>query len=198
MKRRKPTAAIFLGSLFGLSGVVGAQTPFNANGQQNSDDQNQIAGTPTMDMVILKGNQPGVPLRFGSIVPGSESVNFDGRKLVKGKDYQMDYAAGVVYLMRAQKPGQSMTVAYRYEPSKQTAQTGRSSFAATLPTYRFDLTGDGKMTAVVGFGLAERQTDGNVVMSNLYGWQNKAGSLNGLFLMGEREKANVRSAFEYQ
>ncbi|MEQ1821759.1 MAG: hypothetical protein ABL949_04565, partial [Fimbriimonadaceae bacterium] len=169
MKRRKPTAAIFLGSLFGFSGVVGAQTPFNANGQQNGDSQTQIAGTPTIDLVILKGNQPGVPLRFGSIVAGSESVTFNGRKLERGKDYQMDYAAGVVYLMRAQRAGQSLTVSYRYEPGKQATQTGRTNFAATLPTYKFDLTPDGSMTAVVGFGLAERQSDGNVVMSNLYG-----------------------------
>lgn len=189
---------MLLGSACVFSGAAGAQTPFNGNGgQEVATPQAVIAGTPTIDLITLHGSKPGFPLRFGNIVPGSETVEFEGRTLKKGSDYQMDYAAGVVYLMRAQKAGQMVRVVYRYEKSKQAATVGTTQFSSTLPTYNFDLTSNGSMKAVVGFGMAERQADGNVIMSNVYGWQNKTGGLHGLMLVGEREKADVKSGYEY-
>lgn len=188
---------MLLGSACVFSGVANAQTPFNTNGDQQPAPAAVLSGTPTIDMVSLSGGKPGFPLRFGNIVPGSETVEFEGRNLKKGTDYQIDYAAGVVYLMRAHKAGQSVRIVYRYEKSKQAAATGQTQFSSSLPAFSFDLTSNGSMKAVVGFGMAERQADGNVLMSNVYGWQNNTGGLKGLMLVGEREKAQVRSAYEY-
>jgi len=188
---------MLLGSACVFSGTANAQIPFNANGGKDDAPAVVLAGTPTIDMAILSGGKPGFPLRFGNVVPGSETVEFEGRNLKKGVDYQIDYAAGVIYLMRANKPGQTVRVVYRYDKAKQATTVGQTQFSSTLPAFNFDLTSNGSMKAVVGFGVAERQADGNVLMSNVYGWQNDAGGLKGLMLVGEREKANVRSAYEY-
>lgn len=189
---------MLLGSACVFSGVVVAQTPFNGAGLQASPDSGAtVAGTPTIDLITVKSSRPGFPLRFGNVVPGSESVEFDGKTLKKGSDYQIDYPAGVLYLMRAQKPGQIVRIVYRYDKSKQASTVGQTQFSSTLPAFRFDLTSNGSMKAVIGFGLAERQADGNVLTSNVYGWQNATKNLNGLMLVGEREKADVQSGYEY-
>lgn len=197
MRKSHGKTAMLLGSACVFSGMADAQTPFNANGGQEIAPAAVISGTPTIDLITLQGSRPGFPLRFGNVVPGSETVEFDGRTMKKGSDYQIDYASGVVYLMRAQKAGQMVKVVYRYEKDKQAAAVGKTQFSSTLPTFTFDVTSNGSMKAVLGFGMAERQADGNVLMSNVYGWQNKIGDLSGLMLVGEREKANVKSGFEY-
>lgn len=188
---------MLLGSACVFSGVVEAQTPFNESGAQATPEKTVVAGTPTIDLVTLHGSKPGFPLRFGSIIPGSESIEFDGRTLKKGVDYQIDYAAGVLYLMRAQKPGQIVRVVYRYDKAKQASVTGQTQFASSLPNLRFDLTSNGSMKAIIGFGMAERQADGSVLTSNVYGWQNKTRNLSGLMLVGERERSDIKSGFEY-
>ncbi len=188
--------AVLLGSLSLLPGTAGSQTPFNVTGDGASAAPATIGGTFTIDLITVRSAMPGVPLRFGGVVPGSETVDFEGRRLVKGKDYQIDYDAGVVYLMRAQKAGQVVRVSYRYDEKRSSQTVGRTQFAG-MPTLKFDLV-PGKMHAVIGFGMAERQTDGNVLMSNLYGWNNTFGNLKGLMLVGERAKVDAQSAYEYR
>jgi len=145
---------MLLGSACVFSGVVEAQTPFNESGTQATPEKTVVAGTPTIDLVTLHGSKPGFPLRFGSIIHVSESIEFDGRTLKKGVDYQIDYAAGVLYLMRAQKPGQIVRVVYRYDKAKQASVTGQTQFASSLPSLCFHLSGNGSMKAVIGFGMA--------------------------------------------
>lgn len=177
-------------------GSVSAQTPTSVATPGASTPT--VGGTPTIDLIVLKGTMPGVPLRYGSVISGSEVVEFQGQTLKKGTDYQMDYESGVVYLMRAQKAGQTMRVSYRYDSKASQAQVQTSSYKASLPTYRFDLAPGGRSSAIMGFGLAERQADGNVLMSNLYGYQHNAGGLKGLALVGERSKVDNQSGFEYR
>lgn len=176
-----------------------AQTPFNAASDQGTSASPQVVtGTPTVDLIMLQALGPGVPLRFGSVVPGSERVEHDGKVLRRGVDYQMDYDTGVVYLMRAQKAGQSLLVSYQYDKlaKPETRKAGMG-----LPTFKFDLL-PGGLRMVGAFGLTERTADGNVLTSNLYGLQNSfnmgGGALKGLMLVGERQKQRARSAFEYQ
>lgn len=196
MQNRKCTSGLLLGGFWILSGAAAAQTPFNMSGDQALMPAATIGGTQTADIIALRSSQPGVPLRFGGVIPGSEIVDYDGRRLVKGRDYQIDYEAGVVYLMRAQKPGQIVRVSYRYEPQKQAAVVGKTQFAS-MPTFKFDLV-PGRMNAVIGFGLTERQADGNVLMSNIYGWNNSFGGLKGLMLVGERSQVEQESDYEYR
>ena len=76
-----------------------------------------IGGIPTIDLITVQAVGPGVPLRFGNVLPGSERVQLNGQPLEPGIDYVMDYGTGVVYLRCSQTAGQTLTVSYHYNPN---------------------------------------------------------------------------------
>lgn len=191
-----------VGGLMGaLPGLAAAQTPFNVNPGTDGPQTAAVGGKPTIDVIVLKAALPSVPLRNGGVIQGSESIQLGGRVLVRGVDYQLDLEAGVIYLMRTPRPGESLIASYRYEPSK--AKTTANSTAG-LPTFRFDIAPGGYNlgSMIMGFGIAERRADGNVVTSNLYGWNNRfqfgQTSIGGLMMVGEKQRVDARSGFEYQ
>lgn len=181
-------------------GIAQGQVPLTFATDALKDASVVIGGTFTADILTLRGSNPGVPLRFGNVIPRSERVEFMGQALVRGTDYQMDYEAGVLYLMRAQKAGQTVRVSYRYDKTKHVpgVQTG-SSFAG-LPAMQFSIV-PGAFNLVLGLGMTERMADGNVLTSNLFGVNNSMGfgssNLSGLLLLGERQKAGAASDYEY-
>lgn len=183
-------------------GVIGfwpthapAQLPFNNNSEAQEAAPVQVGGSTTVDLISLTGANPGVPLRFGGVVPNSERVEFNGKTLVKGRDYQMDYESGVVYLMRAAKAGERLMVTYRY-----TGQT-KAPEGKSLAAFKFDLV-PGGMKMLMGYGMTERTADGNVLSSNVYGWSNglKFGSsqIKGALLYADRANVQSQSGFEYR
>lgn len=179
------------------SSLTVAQTPFNVDASASKSDGVVVGGTMTVDLIRLKGTSPGAPLRFGNVVPKSETVSLDGVPLILGQDYSMDYESGVVYLMRAQRPGQSLTVSYRYLSRPKSGDQSTKG----IGSFKFDLV-PGGLKMMMGLGMAERQKDGTVVTSNVYGLNNRfsfgGSTLSGVYLMGNREKQENRSAFEYQ
>jgi hypothetical protein len=192
----------FIGGLIGaLPAAAVAQTPFNAGEPTPNAEVPEVGGKPTVDLILIKSETPSVPLRNGGLLKGSERVRLDGRTLIRGVDYQLDLESGVVYLMRTPQPGQSLVVSYRYEPAR--AKVAGHQFAG-LPSFRFDVAPGGLKlgSMVVGLGVAERRGDGSVVTSNLYGWNNQiklgSGSISGLMMVGEKDKVEAQSAFEYQ
>jgi hypothetical protein len=187
------------GAAFALPMTGKAQTPFNEAGTTLSKEEARpVGGTPTIDQIVIRTPLPGIPLRKGNVIKESEVVEFNGERLQRGKDYTVDYEAGVLYLMRIQKAGQSVRVSYRYDSTKTAVtETRKMGFSTGLPAYKFELVPGGSK-AVFGLGMAERQADGQVMMSNLYGVETKARGLNGLMLVGERSKVDNRSNFEYQ
>jgi hypothetical protein len=142
----------------------------------------------------------GVPLRHGGVIAGSEQVTLNGRRLKRGDDYSMDNDAGIVYLLCPNKPGQSVSVSYRYEPSR--SGVGEPVQAGSLVPMRMNFGSGNSIGMTLGLGLAERTTDGQVLSTNIFGWNNNfnlgGNSLNGLMLVGERTQQNAKSAFEYQ
>ncbi len=190
--------ALIGGMLGALPGGVLAQTPFNtsANGAATN-----VGGTPTIDLISIRSETPSFPLRNGGVIQGSERVQLDGRNLVRGVDYQLDLVSGVVYLMRVPQPGQSLVVTYRFEPTR--AKVGGSQFAG-LPAFRFDLApgGFGMGRMIAGFGLTERRADGNVLQTNVYGWNNMMNiggvRMNGLMMVGQKQQVDVKSGFEFE
>ncbi|HTQ09474.1 MAG TPA: hypothetical protein VMI31_05325, partial [Fimbriimonadaceae bacterium] len=84
--------------------AASAQFSFNAT-NDNSTPQASIGGVPAFDLIYLNGQGPGIPLRKGNLIPGSERVQLDGDVLQAGPDYGMDYVAGVVYIKRSIKSG---------------------------------------------------------------------------------------------
>lgn len=174
-----------------------AQTPLTFDAATENQKNASIGGTATIDIIRLRAIGPGTPLRFGNVVPGSERVQLDGQRLAAGVDYSMDYATGVVYLMRAQREGQSLTVSYRYGPKVDAKAV--SPFAG-LGGFKFDLV-PGGLKMLMGLGITERATDGSVLQGNVFGFNNsmKFGSskLSGLYLYGERLKTDNRAGLNF-
>jgi hypothetical protein len=180
----------------GLPGLAAAQEPGVPDPKVEAAPKVEVGGTSAVDMITLRALGPGAPLRFGNVIPSSERVQLDGRILTAGQDYGMDYATGVVYLKTAQKAGQVLTVSYRY--SSKAAPTTKESFSG-IGAFRYDLA-PGALGVVVGYGMTERTADGNVMTSNLFGFNNSvrmgAGELKGIFLMGERQKTEIASGLQ--
>lgn len=153
-----------------------------------------VGGTVAFDLISTKEGRFNIPLRFGNVMPSSETVDLDGRTLVRDVDYSIDYAAGSIYLKQAVRDGQSLRVQYRYDQSKKRAGTFGMSFAGGLSNFRFNIAGGSQF--VLGLGQTERLADGTVLSSNVYGLANSFNlapntKMTGVFMVGEREKSNA-------
>jgi len=186
--------SLLSGPWMGLSQEVPAVAPFNQVQGGAAEDKAPLGGKPSIDVVVIDGPLPSIPLLNGGVVPKSETVTLDGRLLERGVDYQIDYPAGAIYLMRAVKPGMVLRATYRYEPNyKPPAQ----QFAG-LGAFRYSLV-PGAMRLTLGMGLTER-VGSNVFTSNVYGWNNAfkfgQGALTGAFVVGERRRTTAASGFQ--
>ena len=146
--------------------AAAAQFTFNAKTDSSNASANTIGGVPAFDLIHLDGIGPGVPLRKGNIVPGSERIQLGNEALRAGTDYGMDYVSGVVYLKRAIRPGMSLTVFYHYDDK---AAQPAPDHINGISAMKLDLI-PGQFQAIAGLGMAERGTDGTVATSNLFGF----------------------------
>jgi len=146
-------------------------------------------GSSAVDLIRLHSVSIAVPLRYAGVVKDSELIDLNGRELKRGDDYTIDYDSGMVSLMVPQKPGDVVRVQYRYDRSK--ATTGTTS---ALPTFKFDMLGNGSLGGVLGLGMAERGSDGKVVLSNIFGFNNSFslgnGAVKGLMLYSDRQNVD--------
>ncbi len=177
---------------------VTAQVSLPVNSEQVTTPVNEIGGKVAFETLRVILDKPNLPLRYGSIKTGSETVQLDGRTLVRDKDYFVDYISGVVYLKCQAREGQSLTINYRYDESKGTQGTfGINSSGTKFQGFTFALTKNSKM--ILGMGLTERLADGTVLSSNVYGFNNtfglKGGSIKGLFMVGDRQKVKQDNLF---
>ncbi|MDI9639387.1 hypothetical protein QM565_27140 [Geitlerinema splendidum] len=155
-----------------------------------------MAGKAAFDIVRLEANRLSTPLKHGHVIPGSERVELDARTLVRDQDYSLDAAAGTIYLKVPVKPGQSLRVSYRYDDTK--ANTGvHGGVTGSSQALAFTLTPGTQ--AVIGMGYTERLADGTVLSGNVFGLTNSfslgTGTLKGVMMLNEREKAQVNSLF---
>jgi hypothetical protein len=159
----------------------------------------EIGGSATIDVINLRANTLGIPLRHGGVLSGSERVDLNGTTLRRGEDYQIDLASGVIYLMRAIKQGDVLRVAYRWDKAKADTLQAKQSFSGISP-FKFDLAPGQRM--LLGFGMTERGADGNVIQSNIYGWNNAfsfgQANVKGLLMFGDRQRVEAKSDYEYQ
>ncbi len=172
-----------------------SQTPFNVDTEKSAVKQQELGGTAAIDIITLKATGPGAPLRYGNVVEKSERVQLGNEMLVAGRDYMFDYATGVVYLKRAQKAGQILTVAYRYKEGAATGTSAAGNPFAGIQAFRYSIAPE-SLTMLMGFGMTERAADGTVMQSNVFGFQNNfkfggGGVVNGLYVYGDREKSNT-------
>ena len=170
---------------------------FNETNTESSLPKGAIAGTPTIDVVRLSQGSPSVPLRHGNIVNDSEILYAGATKLRRGSDYQIDYATGLIYLMRSFKAGDTMSVSYRYN----SAVADPTGALTSLTSMKFDLV-PSALKFSLGLGMTERQSDGNVLMTNVYGWNNAFGfgqsKVSGLFFIGQRQKVDTANGYDKQ
>lgn len=179
--------------------AAGAQSPFNLEGEVKSEKA-EMGGTPAVDIITLRPIGPGAPLRYGNVVPNSESVQLDSRKLVRNQDYAMDYAAGVVFLKVSQRAGQSLTVSYRYS-TKPSTQLQQASPFAGLSGFRYQVAPE-SFGLIMGMGVAERTADGKVLQSNVFGFNNafkfgQGGQMTGVYLYGDRVNTTNQAGLNF-
>jgi hypothetical protein len=186
-------------AMFAALSAAYAQLPINPGSSGSSQSSSDLGGTATIDLIVLREGMLGVPLRYGGVLPGTERVEFNGRSLQRGVEYQIDADSGVVYLMRSFRSGDSLRVGYRYNAERALKAAQSNQFSGVAP-FRFDLSPGSRL--LVGFGMTERQADGNVVQTNIYGWNNKlkfgSTSMSGLFLLGNRQKVDSGSDYEFR
>lgn len=179
--------------------AAGAQSPFNLDGDLKSEAKVELGGTPAVDIITLRSIGPGAPLRYGNVVPNSESVQLDSRKLTRNQDYVMDYAAGVVLLKVAQRAGQSLTVSYRYSTKPNAAAQAASPFAG-IGGFRYQVAPE-SLSLIMGMGVAERTTDGKVLQSNVFGFNNSfkfgGGRMTGVYLYGDRVNTTNQAGINF-
>lgn len=153
-----------------------------------------VGGRASLDLVVLRSTQFSFPLRYGNVIPQSEYVELAGRRLQRGRDYAIDYAAGSITLMVPYEAGQSMRVQYRYDHNaRQTGVFTPGGEASALSGLQFQFAPGS--SAYLGMGLTERLADGTVITSNVYGVNTNlsfaGGSLKGVFMIGERQRAQT-------
>nr|HWA84546.1 hypothetical protein [Fimbriimonadaceae bacterium] len=165
-----------------------AQFTFNASSDPSSAPRNNVGGTAAFDLIRLDGLGPGVPLRKGNVIPGSERVQLNSVVLKSGADYGMDYVSGVVYVERVIRPGDSLTVFYRYDDK---AAQPPPTHVNGITAMRLDLV-PGQFAMIAGMGMAERNPDGSLSSSNLFGFNSNfavgGSKLNGLFLFSQKKQ----------
>ena len=177
MNRRRNRYAPLLSLVFGLAATAWSDQAFDGSAALAT-----AGGVPTMDTARVTPGEPGVALRYGNVLPRTERVTLGGRVLVAGQDYAIDYVAGVVYLYRAAREGDSVTVEYRYDKTKSSTA---SSGIAGMPNLRLGLLPNSGLGLNIGMGVTERAADGSVLRSNLFGTNNDL-HFGGASLTGRR------------
>ncbi len=175
---------------------VAAQSPFAVTDSTKPQQTTEIGGQTSIDLVPCDPNSLSLSLRHGSVLTGSEVVTFGTKTLKKGTDYAIDYAAGTIYLMVRARQGDTVRVQYRYDPKK--AAAAGTGPQGGLPAFSFNaLPG---ATFMLGLGMTERLADGTVLQTNSYALKNSfsfaGGSMNGMFIIGDRKKVNAQSLYE--
>lgn len=197
MKNARRTIAL---AMTALPLTAGAQVvaPLTFNEKANvANATSELGGTPAVDIIRLSSGGLGAPLRFGSVLNGTEVVTLNGVRLRQGADYSFDYSVGVVYVNRAVKEGDSLTVSYRYDGKK---KVDSGSSAMGIAPMKFNLLGSA-LPVRLGIGQIERTADGKVMRTNVYGMRNSfSGSglgLSGSYFSGSRTEEGVGSGMSF-
>lgn len=178
--------------------VVPAQVAL-PSGPEEAQNQGefQVGGKSSMDLIRLDTQRFSFPLRYGLLRTGSERVELDGQLLLKDRDYTIDYEAGVVYLMRPFRDGQSLRVQYKYDQKSNQVGLFAPKEAQSAGFSGLKLEFSPGSAFFLGLGMTERLSDGTVLSSNVYGVANgfasSFGTIKGFVMLGERMRSNGKS-----
>ncbi len=170
--------------LLDLNGVVKSSTPAAS----------QTVGQSTSDILPGNGTRGGYMTRYAPVIPYSESVYVDGKRLQRDVDYWIDYASGHIALALPVSRVSTVQIYYRYDP-----QGKRESVVGALPILSLSFGQGGGISALYMPGMTETTNDGAAYRLSAYGMQNAlrfggGGSLQGYFFVGSREAINAYAA----
>ena len=175
-----------------MGGAILAQTP--------PAQPPAVIGKTSIDLIRLEPGIFSIPLRNPGVVYHSEVLELDGRRLVEGRDYSIEYGTGTVILMIQAKPGQSLRATYRYDASlvKQAAGNG---LLGKFNGFQLDAKGNNKV--LLNFGNAFRFGDGTMATKNSFGLKNSfnlasGANLTGIYALSETKKVQSQSLYDYE
>jgi hypothetical protein len=140
------------------------------------------------------GTRGGYTTRYAPIIPYSESVYVDGKRLQRELDYWIDYASGSIAFAQPVRRISTVQVYYRYDP-----QGKREGVVGALPILTLSLGQGGSLNALYMPGVTETTRDGAAYHLSAYGMQNAlrfggGGTLQGYFFVGSREAISAYAA----
>ena len=170
--------------LLDLNGVVKSPTPAAS----------QTVGESASDILPGNGTRGGYMTRYAPIIPYSESVYVDGKRLQRDVDYWIDYTSGSIAFAQPVSRLSSAQIYYRYDP-----QGKRESAVGALPIVSLAFGQGGNLSALYLPGTTETTKDGASYRLSAYGLQNalrfgSGSSLQGYFFVGSREAINAYAA----
>ena len=161
-----------------LSGVVGLHA--------NSPSAHSPIGQSAADLLPGNGTRGGYLLRYAPVIPGSESVYVDGKRLTREQDYWIDYRSGNLAFAQPIRKFSSIQVYYRYNPEGR-----REGSIGALPIFTLSIGQASTLSVLFTPDLAESSPNGGTNRLGAYGLQNALHfgntTLRGYFFIGTRQ-----------
>jgi hypothetical protein len=184
-----------MGLALGAPAQESAASLLDLNGAARSlaPTASATVGEATADLIPGNGTRGGYTTRYAPIIPYSESVYVDGKRLQRDLDYWIDYASGTIAFAQPVRRISTVQVYYRYDP-----QGKREGVVNTLPILTLSFGQGGSLNALYMPGIMETAQDGAAYRLSAYGLQNAlrfgGGALQGYFFIGSREAVNAYAA----
>jgi hypothetical protein len=184
-----------MGLALGAPAQESAASLLDLNGAARSlaPTASATVGEATADLIPGNGTRGGYTTRYAPIIPYSESVYVDGKRLQRDLDYWIDYASGTIAFAQPVRRISTVQVYYRYDP-----QGKREGIVSALPILTLSFGQGGSLNALYMPGIMETTQDGAAYRLSAYGLQNalrfSGGALQGYFFIGSREAVNAYAA----
>jgi hypothetical protein len=143
-------------------------------------------GQAAADLLPGNGTRGGYLLRYAPVVPGSESVYVDGKRLKREVDYWIDYRSGNLAFAQPVRKLSSIQVYYRYHPEGR-----REGAIGALPIFTLSIGQASALSVLFTPDIAETNQNGGTERLGAFGLQNAlhfgSTSLSGYFFIGTRQ-----------
>ncbi len=162
------------------------------NGMAKSTPEvSQVVGTAASDLIPGNGTRGQYSLRYAPVVPNSEVVLVDGKRLARDLDYWIDYGSGTLSFAVPVRRFSTVQVSYRYDP-----QGKREEAVSALPLLSLSFGQSGGLQALYMPGMTETTREGVSYRLSAYGMQNALrfggeNSLQGYFFIGSQEQVRA-------
>jgi len=169
-----------------------ATSLLDLNGMAKSaPESSQVIGVASSDLIPGNGTRGHYTLRYAPIVPNSEVVFVDGKRLARDLDYWIDYGSGNLSFALPVRRFSTIQVSYRYDPNSK-----RSEAVSALPLMSLSFGQGGGLQALYMPGMTETTREGVSYRLSAYGMQNALrfggnNSLQGYFFIGSREQVRA-------